>query len=101
MFGLVIAQYAITAISSAFNASYFMRYRSSEARRRIGSKVLAILSLAIFAESIYFGLFALFQGRSWGYDFFLQPGHWFMARLLLCIASVVITVLILRQLRKR
>jgi len=99
--GLVIAQYLLTAVSSGFNAGYFFTYRSDERKHRVGATVLAILSLAIFIESSYFGAFALFQGEPWAYRFFLAPEHWFPAHLLLCLSSLLITILILRQLRHR
>ena len=99
--GLVIAQYALTAVSSGFNAGYFLTYRSHERRHHVGAAVLAILSLALFIESSYFGVFALFQGEVWACRFFLEPGHWFVAHLFLCLSSLLITILILRQLRHR
>jgi hypothetical protein len=98
---LVIAQYALTAVSSGFNAGYFLTYRSQERKHCAGAAVLAILSLAIFIESSYFGAFALFQGKVWAYRFFLEPRHWFLAHLFLCLSSLLITILILRQLRRR
>ena len=99
--GLVIAQYVLTAISSGFNAGYFMTYRSHEKKHRVGAAVLALLSLALFIESSYFGVFALFQGEVWAYSFFFEPRHWFLARFFLCLGSVLITILILRQIRRR
>jgi hypothetical protein len=99
--GLVIAQYLLTAASSGFNAGYFLTYRSDERKHRVGAAVLAILSLAVFIESSYFGAFALFQGKVWAYRFFLAPEHWFLAHLFLCLSSLLITTLILRQLRRR
>ncbi len=99
--GLVIAQYLLTAASSGFNAGYFLTYRSDESKHRVGAAVLAILSLAVFIESSYFGAFALFQGEVWAYRFFLAPEHWFLAHLFLCLSSLLITILILRQLRRR
>jgi hypothetical protein len=98
---LVIAQYALTAVSSGFNAGYFLTYRSQERKHRAGAAVLAVLNLALFIESSYFGAFALFQGEVWAYRFFLEPEHWFLAHLLLCLSSLLITILILRQLRRR
>ena len=98
MHNLVFAQYFATAISSAFNACYFFGYRSSKARRRIGAIVLALVSLAIFIESLYFGTFSLYQGHEWATSFFLNPSYWLGARLLLCLGSLLISALILRQL---
>jgi hypothetical protein len=98
---LVIAQYLLTAVSSGFNAGYFLTYRSDEGKHRAGAAVLFILSLALFIESSYFGTFALFQGEVWAYRFFLAPERWFLAHLFLCLSSLLITILVLRQLRRR
>ncbi len=89
---IIMAQYIVTALSSAFNACYFLGYRSSITRRRIGATVLALVSLAILIESFYFGFSATFQGQQWA------NGFWLATRLLVCLSSLVITVLILRQL---
>jgi hypothetical protein len=99
--GLVIAQYLLTAVSSGFNAGYFLTYRSDERKYRVGAAVLVILSLALFIESSYFGAFALFQGEVWACRFFLEPGRWFLAHIFLCLGSLLITILILWQLRHR
>jgi hypothetical protein len=99
--GLVMAQYALTAVSSGFNAGYFLTYRSHGRKHRVGAAVLAILSLAILIESSYFGAFALFRGDVWAYRFFLEPEHWFQAHIFLCLSSLLITILIRRQLKRR
>ena len=88
---LTMAQYVVTAVSSAFNACYFLGYRSSMRRRRIGAIVLALVSLAIFIESFYFGFSALFQEQQ-------ESVLWLGTRLLICISSLAISVLILRRL---
>ena len=95
---LVLAQYVVTALSSAFNASYFFGYRSPTRRRRIGALTLALLSVAIFIESIFFGLFAFFPGQQWASGFLTDSGYWLAARLLLCLGSLLVSILILRQL---
>ena len=98
MHNLVFAQYFATAISSAFNTYYFLGYRSSTRRRRIGAVALALMSLAIFIESLYFGTFSLYQGHEWATSFFLNPSYWLGARLLLCLGTLLISALILRHL---
>lgn len=95
---LVLAQYIVTTLSSAFNACYFLGYRSSIRRRRIGALTLALLSVAIFIESFYFGFFALFQRQQWADGFSVDPGYWLAARLLICLGSLLVSILILRQL---
>lgn len=98
MYSLVFAQYIVTALSSGFNACYFFGYRSSTMRRRIGAVVLALVSVAISFESLYFGLFSFYQGQEWANAFFLDPTHWLIARLFLCLGSLLVSILILRQL---
>lgn len=98
MHNLVFAQYFATAVSSAFNACYFLGYRSPKTRRRIGAIVLGVVGVAIFIESLYFGTFSFYQGREWATSFFLNPSYWLGARLLLCLGSLLISALILRRL---
>jgi len=98
MQNLVLAQYIITILSSGLNAVYFFGYRSPTRRRRIAALTLALLSVAIFIESAYFGFFALFQEQQWASGFFLDPGYWLAARLLICLGSLLVSILILRRL---
>jgi len=95
---LVLAQYVVTALSSAFNAFYFFGYHSPTRRRRIAALTLTVLSAAILIESLYFGFFAFFQEQPWASGFFLNPGYWLAARLLICLGSLLVSILILRQL---
>jgi len=97
----VIALYGVTVLSSALNTCYFLGYHSVEKRRRVGATALALLSLAIVIESLYYGLFTFFLERGGAIDFFLDPGHWLVAGTLFCLGSVFISVLILRQLKAR
>ena len=98
---LVIGQYVLTALSSGFNFLYFLGYRSAKKTRRVGATVLALVSLALFGESLYFSLFAFFQGREWPISFFLEPQTWLALRLLFPLSSLFISVLILRKLAMR
>jgi hypothetical protein len=91
------AQYVITVLSSTFNAGYFLSYRSSQRRRRLGAQALAGVSLALVVESI----FALVEQAEWAGDLFLQPSLWFVVRLPILLSSVLISALILRQLTAR
>ncbi len=88
---IVMSQYIVTALSSAFNACYFLGYRSPTRRRRIGAMVLALVSLAIFIESFYFGFSALLQEQQ-------ESVLWLGTRLLICISSLATSTLILRWL---
>ena len=87
-----ITQYVITALSSAFNACYFLGYRSPTKRRRIGAVVLALASLGVFVESFYFGFSVIFDGQQWANSF------WLATRVLACLSSLFISVLIIRKL---
>ncbi|MCK4362061.1 MAG: hypothetical protein KAW13_02135 [Dehalococcoidia bacterium] len=107
---LVLAQYIITALSSGFNAGYFASYRTTVRRRRIGALTLALLSGAIFTESLYFTCFAFFetfeifeifktfQGQEWASDLFFNPGYLLGVRLPVCLGSLLMSILILRHL---
>ena len=101
---LVLAQYIVTALSSGFNAGYFASYRTPVRRRRIGALTLALLSGAIFTESLYFTCFAffetfkIFQGQEWAGDLFVDPGYLLGVRLPMCLGSLLLSILILRHL---
>ena len=104
---LVLAQYIVTALSSGFNAGYFASYRTTVRRRRIGALTLALLSWAIFTESLYFTCFAffetfktfeIFQGQEWASDLFFNPGYLLGVRLPVCLGSLLMSILILRHL---
>ena len=107
---LVLAQYIVTALSSGFNAGYFASYRTPVRRRRIGALTLALLSGAIFTESLYFTCFALFkifetfkifkifQEQAWAGDLFFDPGYLLGVRLPVCRGSLLMSILILRHL---
>lgn len=92
---LVLAFYAGTALSAAFNAGYFATYRAGEPRRRVGAVVLALVSLGLLVERAYFGLALLFQGSAGPLS--LEAGPWLLAGLLAGLSSLLITFLILRQ----
>ncbi len=94
---MVLAPCIITALSSGFNAVYFFGYRSRASRRRIAALTLAVLSVAIFMESLYSAVFTLFQQQQWASEFLLNPGCWLAVRLLLCLGSLLVSILILRQ----
>ncbi len=101
---IIITQYIVTALSSGFNAVYFSGYRSPLRRRRIGALALALLSVAILIESLYFTCFSLFyiyNGNEFLSSLLLNPGLLLGVRLLLCLGSLLMSVLILRHLLNR
>jgi hypothetical protein len=52
----LLLENGLTVGASAFNAYYFMRYSSRHRRRRWGAFALALVNLALLAQSTYFGL---------------------------------------------
>lgn len=101
---LILTQHIVTALSSGFNAAYFSGYRSPLRRRRIGALTLALLSVAILIESLYFTSFSLFyiyNGKDFLIGSLLNPVPFLGARLLLCLGSLLVSVLILRHLLRR
>ena len=93
---LILAQSIVTAISSGCNALYFLRYRSTVRRRRVGALALGLLSAALLMESLYFSGYALLQGNDCG-GLLAEAGYWLAARSLVCIGSLLMSTLILRQ----
>jgi hypothetical protein len=101
---LILTQYLITALSSGFNAVYFLSYRSPLRRRRTGALALALLSLAILIESLYFTCFSLsyiYNEKGFLSGLLLNPGLWLGVRLLLCLGSLLVSALIVRHLLDR
>ena len=89
---LVTLQYAFTALLSAANATYFLSYRSPLRRRRWGAVVLALVSIAGVAQSIFFALlFARLDGHA------VPLARWLVAGVLPLGAALLISTLILRQ----
>lgn len=90
----------VSVLSSAYNAAYFLGYRHADGRRRLGAQVMAVVSLGTLMESLAFGLLS-----SWPMKLDQQAlalpwpvsGGWLAARLLVCLGSVLISLLILRQ----
>lgn len=89
--------YGVGAASSGFNTWYFGGYRSPLLRRRVGAAAMAMMSLALFVDSL-FGLLFLAQGLR---SIPLESPHWLLARTLLAAGSLFITVLVVRQLVRR
>jgi len=52
----LLLENGLTVGASAFNTYYFMRYSSRHRRRRRGAFALALVNLALLAQSAYFGL---------------------------------------------
>lgn len=89
--------YAVTAISSGFNAAYFMRYHTAVLRRRVGAAVMAVVCLTGLAQSVYLG-WGLARG-----DTFSSPGPWpgTAVAALACLSSLLVSALVARQMVSR
>ncbi|MBI4297842.1 MAG: hypothetical protein HY676_04855 [Chloroflexi bacterium] len=96
---LAALQYALTALSSVFNALYFASYRPFSKRRRVGALALMAVSIALLAQSLHWGLLPLLLGRSWLYT--LPDQSRLFIGIPALLGSLLITALILRQLTNR
>lgn len=88
--------WVVSVACSATNAVFFASYRDERRRRRIGAAVMAVVSFAILVEGLAFGAVASVpdgllaaSGSRWQ--------MWLLARLLVCLGSVLVTLLIMRQ----
>ncbi len=101
MAGLVVAQDLATVACGLFNSAYFADYwwRTNGSRgRRIGASALALVSAAAVVEALFSqGLFWAQQGM--GPLGQLSPGIWALVRLPLFLATLFISILVLRRLR--
>lgn len=88
---LVILQYSVTATSGAFNASYFARYRTLHRGRQVAARVLAVASLALVLESLYFGVYLFVRKPD------TDARIWLLAGFLSTLGSLLMSALILRQ----
>ena len=87
--------WAVSVACSATNAVFFAAYRDERRRRRIGAAVMAVVSVAMLIEALAFGAVvsvpeSLAAGGS-------RWRLWLLARLLVCVGSMLITLLIARQ----
>ena len=87
----------IGLLCSGFNALFFLHYRSTRRRRQVGARVLAVLSLGLLLESLYF----LVWTSSAALAMPSGPNDLLAVRLPASLGSSLITILILRQLLAR
>lgn len=97
---LVLMQGLLTVLCGGFNSLYFRRYQTRPSlvrRRRIGAIVLSLVNGGIALESSY--SLALYVLRHWwGLEAVLfATVPWLAARLLLFLATGLMTALIIRQ----
>lgn len=97
---LAILERGVTALSSILNVFYFALYRSRLKRRKIGAVVLVVVNLAFLIQSLYFGFLPYFARLNVAI-LAGDAGLGLLAGLLPMIASLLITLLIVRQLLSR
>ncbi len=97
--GLVVAQDLATASCGLLNAGYFLGYwwrRGTPQARRLGALALVLVSLAAVVEALFSeGLFWSERGVALAGG--LSPEAWALVRLPLLLATVFISVLIVRR----
>ena len=91
--GLAAAPGALIAVSGSFNAVFFARYAATQARRKLGAMVLALVNLSFLLQGLYWLLLPLrSEGRpAPGY------GNALIVELITLAAAMAMTALILRQ----
>jgi hypothetical protein len=102
--GLVVAQDLVAAACGTLNALYFLHYwlqRRASPRRRLGAAALVAVNAALVVESLFF--LALYASWRWQEEVepFLRPSVWLPARLPLLLGAGFVSVLVLRQVRRR
>lgn len=97
---LALAQRGLTALSSAFNTLFFASYRSATGRRRWGVLALFLVNLAFLVQALYFGLLPYLLGLDL-YALSLDPRLRLLAGAFPLAASLLITLLVVRQLLAR
>jgi hypothetical protein len=95
LLAVLLAQYYVAAVASAFNAIVFGQYPAKLPRHRLGARVLALLSVAIFVESVGFGALVFAEAVSGARSPFLDPRQWLAAHFLLCLAALALAALTL------
>ena len=96
----MVAQDVSTAVFGLLNAGYFAHYwwrRSRTRARRLGAATLALVSAAAVVEALFSqGLFWSEQGVV--SQSLLSPPIWALVRLPLFIATVIVSIIVLRRL---
>ncbi len=98
--GLVVAQDLATAACGLLNAGYFATYwwrRNGPRGRRIGAAALAMVGATAVVEALFS------QGLFWSQQEAASPGQlssgvWALVRLPLFVATLFISIIILRRL---
>lgn len=97
---LLVMAWLVSVLASAYNAAYFLGYRSADGQRRLGAHVMAVVSIGTLMESLAFGLLSYWttelDHRAVVIPWPASSG-WLAARLVACLGTVLISLLILRQ----
>ena len=91
--GLAAAPGALIVASGGFNAVFFARYAATQARRRLGAMVLALVNLSFLLQGLYWLLIPLRTGDRPA----PENGNALIVEIITLAASVAMTALILRQ----
>ncbi len=84
---------ALIVVSGGFNAIFFANYSATQARRRVGALVLALVNLSFLLQGLYWLALPL---RS-GYQQTPGNGKALIVELITLASSLAITALVLRQ----
>ena len=84
---------ALIVVSGGFNAIFFANYSATQAHRKLGALVLALVNLSFLLQGLYWLALPL---RS-GYHQTSENGNALIVELITLASSLAITALILRQ----
>lgn len=84
---------ALIVVSGGFNAIFFANYSATQARRRVGALVLALVNLSFLLQGLYWAAMPL---RS-GYRQASENGNALVVELITLASSLAMTTLILRH----
>lgn len=94
---LVIVQCLMAALSSGFNALYFLSYRSPRRSRQVAAAAMALVSFSTLAENLYSGVLFFSRGASGLAGLYLYPVVSVTVRTLVLMGTAFITMLIVRK----
>ena len=98
--GLILSQDVATAACGLLNAGYFAEYAwrgDSEHGRRAGAVALTLVSIAAVIEAVFSQALFWSQREALSPDI-LSPGIWALVRVPLLLATVAISLIIIRRL---
>ncbi len=99
--GLVVGEDLMTAISGSFNLAYFAGHASRDSlnrNRRVAAGTLALVAGAAVMEAAFSQALFWFQPQLISFGE-LSVGVWALVRLPLLVATLLVSILVLRRLR--